>query len=142
MIPAYFLYLVFYLGRIIKEKILSPFTLITACVIIIISTLITTLFNSYKKRFEKDDYIISFYEDSKFITTETKVSCYNYLGETSSNIFLFDIETKESKIVYKENITDLKIKTKTNIDKCIMEIQNTFIVKNFIEMINSAVRFL
>ena len=136
MIPTYFVYFVYYLEKIAKEKFLSSFTLISACVIIIISTLITTLVNSYNKRFEKDDYIISFYEDSKFITTDTNVSCYNYLGETSSNIFLYDIDTRESKIVYKENITDVKIKTKNNIDKYILKLKNTFIVKNFIEMIN------
>lgn len=136
VIPTYFVYFVYYLEKIAKEKFLSSFTLIGACVIIIISTLISTLVNSYNKRFEKDDYIISFYEDSKFISTDTKVSCYNYLGETSSNIFLYDIETKESKIVYKENITDVKIKTKNNIDKYILKLKNTFMVKNFIEMIN------
>ena len=137
IIPTYLVYCMYYFEKIMKEKFLSSFTLIGSCVVIIISTLTTTLVKSYNKRFEKDDYIIYFYEDSKFISTDTKVSCYNYLGETSSNIFLYDIETKESKIVNKENITDIKIKNTNDIDKYILIIKENYMIKLYTKMLTT-----
>lgn len=112
------------------------FTLTMSTAIIIISTIVTTLVNSYNKRSEKDDFVISFYENSKFISTDTKISCYNYLGETSSNIFLYDIENKESKVYYKDNISDIKIKNTNEIDKIILKLKQSFLIKAYSEIIS------
>lgn len=98
--------------------------------------IISALVNSHDKRFEKDNFIISFYENEKFITTNQNLSCYNYLGETSTNIFLFDIETKESIICNKQSISDIKIKNSTAIDDCTAYIKSTLIYKQFQEIIH------
>jgi hypothetical protein len=127
--------MIYHLERISQEK-LTYLMLSASSIIIIFFSIITTLVNAYNKRFEKDDYIISFNEDKNFISTDTKISCYNYLGETSSNIFLYDIENKESKIYFKDKISDLKIKNSVNIDNSIIKIKNNFIIKSFIEMLN------
>jgi hypothetical protein len=133
--PTILVYMIYHLERISQEK-LTYLMLSASSIIIIFFSIITTLVNAYNKRFEKDDYIISFNEDKNFISTDTKISCYNYLGETSSNIFLYDIENKESKIYFKDKISDLKIKNSVNIDNSIIKIKNNFIIKSFIEMLN------
>jgi hypothetical protein len=128
------IYFIYYTEKVSTIK--TPKLMLSmVSVIIIISTIVTTLVNSYNKRFEKDEYIISFNENSTFISTDTKVSCYNYLGETSTNIFLYDIENKESKIFFKDNISNIQIKNNNEIDEYLKRIKENFIVKTFIEMI-------
>ncbi|WP_133158877.1 hypothetical protein [Flavobacterium alvei] len=75
--------MVYHLEKISQEKV-TYLMLSASSIIIIFFSIITTLVNAYNKRFEKDDYIISFNEDKDFISTDTTISCYNYLGETSS----------------------------------------------------------
>lgn len=99
--PILMIYLVYYLNKLTEEKI-SKFLLVMSITIVIISTLITTLVNSYNKRFEKDDYIISFNENSNHISTDKNVSCYNYLGETSSHIFYMILKIKNQKFISKK----------------------------------------
>jgi hypothetical protein len=135
LLPTLFIYFVYYIEKIAKDKM--PFlTLTMASVIVIISMIITTLVNSYDKRFEKDDNLISFKENQETISTDTKISCYNYLGETSSHLFLYNIETKESRICSKGNISEFKIQNKNNIDKYIFIIKESFIFRKFNEMLN------
>lgn len=131
--PAYFIYFIYYLNKIAKEA-MPEFLIIFSSIIVVISMLVSTLVNLHDKRFEKDNFIISFYENEKYITTNQNLSCCNYLGETSTNIFLFDIETKESIICNKQNISDIKIKNSTSIDVCTAYIKSTFIYKQFQEI--------
>ena len=134
LFPTFLIYFIYYTEKVSTIK--TPKLMLSmVSVIIIISTIVTTLVNSYNKRFEKDEYIISFNENSTFISTDTKVSCYNYLGETSTNIFLYDIENKESKIFFKDNISNIQIKNNNEIDEYLKRIKENFIVKTFIEMI-------
>lgn len=124
LIPTYFIYLIFLLEKIQKErdyKILIYF----GGAIVFISLLITTFINSYDKRFEKDNSNISFYENNTFITTNRDLSCYNYLGETSTHIFLYDIEKKKSKIYNKNNLNDITIENSNLIDSSITKIKQT-----------------
>nr|WP_315160606.1 hypothetical protein [uncultured Flavobacterium sp.] len=134
--PTILIYIAYYLEKFSKD-IAPHLTLTSASIIITIFMIITTLVNSYNKRFEKDDYIISFNEEDAFITTDKKLSCINYLGETSSNIFLYDIKNKESKIYFKDKISNIKIKNSNTIDNYILIITNNFIVKSYMEMLNS-----
>lgn len=135
LLPTLLIYIAYYLEKFNKD--IAPYlTLTMASIIITLFTIITTLFNAYNKRFEKDNYIISFNEDDNLISTDTKFSCYNYLGETSSNIFLYDIENKESKIYFKDNISNIKIKNSNTIDNAILTIKNNFIVKSYMEMLD------
>lgn len=124
--PILMICLVYYLNKL-TENGMSEFLFVMSIGIIIISTLVTTLVNSYNKRFEKDDYVVSFNENSNHISTDKNVSCYNYLGETSSHIFLYDIEKKESKIYFKESVSELIIKNQNDIDKYILMIKESFI---------------
>jgi hypothetical protein len=134
-VPALCVYIIYVLHKSDKVK-LYDFTITSIYFIIFAFTIIATLNSSYNKRFEKDDYVISFYENSLFITTDRKISTYNYLGESSSHIFLYDLKNKESKIYIKENISDLKIRNTNKIDTYILNIKNNLFVKSFIEMIN------
>lgn len=135
LIPAYFIYFIYLLEKISKER-LYEFVTYFGGFIVFISLLITTLINSYDKRFEKDDTNISFYENNTFITTDKNLSCYNYLGETSTHIFLYDIEKKISKVYDKSNINDLTIKNSNTIDSTITKIKKTKIYKFFEKMMN------
>lgn len=133
--PILMICLVYYLNKLTEEG-MPEFLFVMSIAIIIISTLVTTLVNSYNKRFEKDDYIISFNENSNHISTDKNVSCYNYLGETSSHIFLYDIEKKESKIYFKESVSELIIKNQNDIDKYILMIKESFTFKVAVEVYN------
>lgn len=135
LVPTIMIYFLYHVHRTTEDGI-SEFLWVMSAAILIISTLVTTLVNSYNKRFEKDDYIISFYENSNFISTNRDVSCYNYLGETSSHIFLYDIENKESKTYFKDNVSELKIKNQNNIDKYIFMIKENPVFKLYSEMYN------
>jgi hypothetical protein len=132
-IPALCIYFIYIFHKSDEVK-LYDFTITAISFIIIVFTLITTLFSSYSKRFEKDDYCISFYENSKLITTD-KTSTYNYLGESSTYIFLYDFKNKESKIYFKENISELKIKNTNNFDTYALNIKESSFVRTFLEMI-------
>ncbi len=96
----------------------------------------TTLYNSYSKRFEKENYTISFIEENKLITTEKGKSSLNYLGETSTNIFLYDIKSKKAKIYNKSSISDFEIQNSNTIDEYIISIKDSYSVRLFMEMIN------
>jgi hypothetical protein len=132
--PAYFIYLIYYLDKMAKEK-MPEFLIPSVSIIVILSMIVSTLITSYDKRFKKEDFTISFYENEKLITTDQERSCYNYLGETSTNIFLFDIERKESVIYSKDNISDIRIKNSLTIDKCVNYVKSSFVYKQFYEMI-------
>lgn len=128
LFPTALIYLIYYIEKGTPEKFWD-ITLMMATGIIFISMLFSTIVNSYDKRFEKDNNIISFYENSIFVSTDTKLSCYNYLGETSTHIFLYDIENKESKIYGKENVSEFTIKNINKTDKYIKKIQENSIFK-------------
>ena len=57
--PTLLIYFIYYIERISKMESLS-FSLVMASGIIVISVFVTTLYNSYNKRFEKDNTLISF----------------------------------------------------------------------------------
>jgi hypothetical protein len=135
LIPTYFIYLFFLLEKIQKERDYELLTYFGGAMVFI-SLLITTFINSYDKRFEKDNSNISFYENNIFITTNKDLSCYNYLGETSTYIFLYDIEKKKSKIYNKNNLTDITIKNSNVIDSSITKIKRTKIYVLLENMMN------
>ncbi|WP_188050789.1 hypothetical protein [Flavobacterium sp. GP15] len=135
LIPAYFIYLIYLLEKIQKERDYQILTYFGGA-LVFISLLITTFINSYDKRFEKDDSNISFYENTTFVTTNKDVSCYNYLGETSTHIFLYDIEKKNSKIYNKNNLSDITIKNSNIIDSSITKIRKTEIYVLFEKMMS------
>lgn len=134
-IPAYFVYFI-YLLEIISDKKMLNISIPMVTVIIILCMIFTTLYNSYTNRFEKDEYSISFNENNEFITTEKCKSNLNYLGETSTNIFLYDIDNKVSKIYNKSKITNLEIQNTNSLDAIILKIRDSYPVKIFREMLN------
>lgn len=134
-IPAYFVYFIYLIELISKEKTYG-FSVTFATVIIVLSMIFTTLYNSYSKRFEKENYTISFIEENKLITTEKGKSSLNYLGETSTNIFLYDIKSKKAKIHNKSSISDFEIQNSNTIDEYIISIKDSYPVRLFMEMIN------
>ncbi|WP_339812426.1 hypothetical protein [uncultured Imperialibacter sp.] len=134
-IPAYFVYFVYLIGVISDERMLN-ISIPMAIVIIILCMLISTLFNSYTKRFEKDEYSISFIENNEFITTEKCKGNLNYLGETSTNIFLYDIDNKVSRIYNKSKITSFEIQNTNNLDFFIIKIRDSYPFKILREMLN------
>ncbi|QIA08789.1 hypothetical protein [Draconibacterium halophilum] len=134
-IPAYFVYFI-YLTEIMSDKKMLNISIPMVTVIIILCMIFTTLYNSYTKRFEKDEYLISFIENNEFITTEKCKSNLNYLGETSTNIFLYDIENKVSKIYSKSKITNLEIQNTSSLDDIILKIRDFYPIKIFREMLN------
>lgn len=134
-IPAYFIYFI-YLTELISKERMYGISVTFASVVIILSMIFTTLYNSYSKRFEKENYTISFTENNKLITTEKEKSSLNYLGETSTNIFLYDIESKKAKIYNKSNISDFEIQNSDTIDNYILLIKNSYPARKFMEMIN------
>lgn len=136
LFPTLLVYMFYYMGKVEKEDEFITVLLKMLIGIIVISMIVTTIANSYNKRFEKDNYTISFKENTIEISTDKKLSNYNYLGETSSHIFLFDTVNNESRIFSKSNITDIKIKNTNEIDKYVKKIKNMTVIKLFIEMNN------
>lgn len=136
LFPTLLVYIVYYMGKLGKDDEFIPVLLKMLIGIIVISMIVTTITNSYNKRFEKDNHTISFKENSIEISTDKNISKYNYLGETSSHIFLFDTVNNESRIFSKSNITDIKIKNTNEIDKYVKKIKGMAIIKLFIEMNN------
>ncbi len=134
-IPAYFVYFI-YLREIMSDKKMLNISIPMVTVIIILCMIFTTLYNSYTKRFEKDEYSISFNENNEFITTEKCKSSLNYLGETSTNLFLYDINNKVSRIYSKSNITNLEIQNTSNLDNIILKVRDLYPIKIFREMLN------
>jgi len=132
--PAYFIYIIYLLELGSKERMFK-FSIPFVSIIIFISMIVTTLFNSYSKRFEKEDYFISFKQDSKAITT-SKSSHLNYLGETSTYIFLYDISTRKSKIYQKSSLTNIEVQNNGRIDEYIFEVKEFYPVKLFIDWLN------
>ncbi len=98
--------------------------------------IITTLCSSYSKRFEKEDYTISFKENNRFITTKKGLSTLNYIGETSTSIFLYDIESKKTKIYSKSNVSDYEIQNTGSIDDYIIKIKESYPVELLIDLLN------
>lgn len=126
-IPAFFIYFIYLLEKISKEKLYEFLTYFCGF-IVFTSLFINTIVNSYDKRFQKDDTNISFYENTTYITTDKNVSCYNYLGETSTHIFLYDIEHKVSKIYNKSSINNYTIKNSNTIDLIITKLKKKNII--------------
>lgn len=133
-IPAYFVYIIYLTELISKEK-MYDYTVSFVSVIIILSIIFTTLYNSYSKRFEKEDYTISFSEGDTIVTTEQGKSSLNYFGETSTNIFLYDIKSKKAKIFNKSTISNFEIQNSETIDNYIVLIKDSFPMRKLIEII-------
>ena len=133
--PSYFIYLIYIIELYSEEKSYN-FSVSFAIAIVFISMIITTLNSSYSKRFNKDEYFISFKEDGEFITTEKGLSFLNYLGETSSCIFLYDINKRKSKVYQKSLITNIEIQNTNTIDNYILKIKELYPVRILIEMNN------
>lgn len=128
-IPAYFIYFIYILNQFDKANF-QKLTLYIWSLIIFTALLFSSVYNSFSKRYNKESYIISFKEGDKLISTDHNVSCLNYLGETSKNIFLYDINTKKAKIFSKENILDLQIdNTNNQIDYFVTRVLNNRIFK-------------
>jgi hypothetical protein len=134
-IPAYLIYII-YLTELISKERMYGFSVTFASIILILSMIFTTLFNSYSKRFEKENYTISFKEENQIITTEKGKSSLNYLGETSTNIFLYDIKSKKAKIYNKSSISDFEIQNSDTLDNYILLVKESYPVRKFMEMIN------
>lgn len=127
-IPALLIHFLVTIHKSANQKFTKLFLLFPIG-IIALATLATTLVDSYYKRFRKDDFIISFNEDSKHYSTDAQLGCLNYLGETSTNIFLYDIEKKQAMIFHKEKISDIKIKNQNTIDDIILKLEKTEFIK-------------
>ena len=135
IIPAYFVYFLYLLESHSEEKrfdISIPITLFIVFVIMLFST----THQAYIKRFYKDDFLVSLIENDSVITTDTKTSTLNYLGETSTNIFFYDINSKKARIVFKSNIRNLEIQNNETLDNYIIVIRDNFFIQNFIKMLN------
>lgn len=125
LFPALLLYFFYLLEISIKEKsyeISIPLSLI----VIFIFMLLSTMVNAYEKRYHKDEFLISFKENSKILNTSIKKGSYlNYLGETSSHLFLYDIKNKKSLIFSKSNISEIQIDNENdNLDYILQKIKN------------------
>lgn len=116
LMPVIMVYMFYSLGRYIKDKDITNFTLTFSVSIVTLFLITNTLYNIYSKRFIKDEFEISFYENDKFISTEKKLMTYNYLGETSTHIFIYDLKLKKSKVIFKEAMTDYTINSNNDID--------------------------
>lgn len=130
LLPTILIYFLYYIERISDDSGWD-ISLIMGSIVILLSMTITPIVKSYEKRFEKDEDKISFYENSTLISTDKSVSCLNYLGETSSHIFLYDIENKEAKVYSKDNISDFTIKKTEKIDNYIKKIERFMKTKPF-----------
>lgn len=128
-IPIFIIYWAYSLEKM-EKKNLRNFTLIFFCGVTFLSLTIATIISAYNKRYYKDDYIISLKENLVEISTNRKTSNYNYLGETSSHIFFFDVKNKESRICSKSKVTEFKIQNKNSIDDHIKKIEkyNVFLI--------------
>ena len=119
-IPAWFIYMFYLLDRGQEERI-SKLSIVASLVVILISLGINTGLSIYQKRYHKQEYDISFNQGEEKITTNTGLSHLNYLGETSTNIFLYNIEKNETKIYSKDNISNLTIKSSSTFDEYLSE---------------------
>ena len=119
-IPAWFIYMFYLLDRGQEERI-SKLSIFASLVVILISLGINTGLSIYQKRYNKQEYDISFKQGEDRITTNSGQSNLNYLGETSTNIFLYNIEKNETKIYSKDNISDLTIKSSSTFDEYLSE---------------------
>lgn len=133
ILPAFFVYFIYLIEKASNERMLI-FTIPFSLIIVIIFMMISTMHSAYEKRYEKDDFIISFKEDSKYISTEKEKGCLNYLGETSSHIFLYDIEYKTSRIYSKSNLTEIQIKDTGTLDKIVLKLKRNKFVKFLTEI--------
>ena len=115
-IPAYFIYMFYLFDRGGEERI-SKLSIVASLIVIFISLGIITGLSIYQKRYHKQEHDLSFYQNDKQITTNTQRSNLNYLGETSTNIFLYDIKENETKIYSKDNIENLTIKSSSSFDE-------------------------
>lgn len=122
LIPALTIYFFYSLGMYVENEKFTSVILIFAVSIVFIFTIIGTLYNIHSKRFKKDDFEISFYDNNKLISTEKKLMTYNYLGETSTHIFIYDLKNKCSRIIFKESINDYTIKSSNDIDKIVAKV--------------------
>lgn len=135
-IPALFIYMIFLLDRR-EENRISNLSLVSALVIVVISLGIITSMSIYQKRYHKQQYEISFEQNGKWITTNQKKSKLNYLGETSTNIFLYDIDRKETRIYFKDNIEDIIVKSNSSMDEYLRDFFESSLyreIKKFLEM--------
>ena len=115
-IPAYFIYMFYLLDRGGEERI-SKLSIVASLIVIFISLGIITGLSIYQKRYHKQEHDLSFYQNDKLITTNMQRSNLNYLGETSTSIFLYDIKENETKIYSKDNIESLTIKSSSSFDE-------------------------
>ncbi|MCQ9635160.1 hypothetical protein MP477_09370 [Chryseobacterium sp. WG23] len=129
LMPTIMVYMFYSLGRYIKDKDITNFTLTFSISIVTLFLIANTLYNIYSKRFIKDEFEISFYENDKFISTEKKLMKYNYLGETSTHIFIYDLKLKKSKVIFKEAMTNYTINSNNDIDNVAQIIGDT--IKEF-----------
>lgn len=129
VMPTIMIYIFYSLGKYIKDKDIMNFTLTFSISIVTLFLIVNTLYSIYSKRFIKDDFEIAFYDNDKFISTEKKLMTYNYLGETSTHIFIYDLKLKKSKVIFKEAMTDYTITSNNDIDNIAMIIGNT--IKEF-----------
>lgn len=108
LFPTYFIYFLYILNQYDRESF-RKLTAYIVLLIVFVSLIISSLYNGLSKRYYKDNYIISFKEGNALISTDKDISCLNYLGETSKNIFLYDVNSRKARIFSKENISDLQI---------------------------------
>ena len=102
-------------------------------IVVVVFMLLSTLNNAYDKRYKKDNTQISFKENSNIISTDRTYGCLNYLGETSSHIFLYDIEKRVSKIYSKSSISDFQIKDPGILDSLMFKIKRNPLIKSIVE---------
>lgn len=126
-IPAYFFYMIYLIEISAKER-MYKISVSLLVFILFFSTSFNTLIISYNKRFFKDNTEVSFVENGEKISTNGHMYCYNYLGETSAYIFLYDIDTKTARIASKNNISDIQVKNGNKIDYFITKLKKQNIV--------------
>ncbi|MCS3529195.1 hypothetical protein [Chryseobacterium sp. JUb7] len=135
-IPSVIIYFLYRLLKFNKDdkgkmwKFFSYFSII----ILTISSLINTIDNIYLKKNFKDNFIIEFKENEIYYSTKQTRSNLNYLGETSSHLFLYDLDSQNSLIFFKENIIQYKIENRNKrlsiLDRAINFIGRNVIGKN------------
>jgi len=130
-LPAFFIYIMYILNKYDNDQKMINFFIAFVYVIIFISTFISNLFDTIDKRIHKDDSNLMIVYENSFYLTNKESGCINYLGETSTNIFLYDIENKKSIILFKDKVESININNENYIFKLIDYIQKNESIREF-----------
>ena len=96
-----------------KKKLLNLLVFLAIVAVLILFSFFYSLEEVEKVRENKKGIFskeIEFYFDEKLYSTE-KNECLTYIGETSSNIFLFNKDDKKALVFFKNQLVNIKIKS-------------------------------